>query len=355
MEKLLLREINYTLIVVLWALLVKPTTAGGLGGYGGSFHRAPVGAASFSLGGAQTASAKALCVWWNPAALSHLKKNVLVMGTGYRPLGRTEGYASFEFLVPPRMAMGVSLLYRGDPFIDDLVDEQEFPLEDGSYTTLSGKIGVSYLIKRNLSAGFNFFIYYQRLPTGFKPTGALIYSSATALGGFDLGIQYRLSKHSTFGLVFKNILGNFNWEFKQQDDFNPMYEDTLPSTVTFGHEIRTHLLGKPFIWTCDVIGYMYNANFKALDHMHAVLNNGVEWQRWENFYIRAGIRDILFNRDLFHNTDIFKKHFSLAMSLGFSLDLSTALKGKDIVLNYGFSNDKVGAGLDQQLDFVISF
>jgi hypothetical protein len=355
LEKLLLREIRCMLIFFLTPVMVESIIAAGLGGYGGSFHRAPVGASAFSLGGAHTSSPKMLCVWWNPAALSHLKKKILVMGTGYRPLGRTEGYTSFEFLVPPRMAMGVSLLYRGDPFIDNLVDEQEYPLEDGSYATLSGKIGISYLIKRNLSAGFNFSIYYQRLPTGFKPAGDLIYSSATALGGFDIGIQYRFRKNITFGLVFKNILGNFNWEFRQQDDFNPMYQDTLPSTITFGQEIRTHFLGKPFIWTCDVIGYMYNANFKALDNMQAVLNNGIEWQRWDIFYIRAGIRDVVFNRDLIYKTDIYKKHFSLAMSLGFSLDLSTALKGKDIILNYGFSNDKVGAGLDQQLDFVVSF
>jgi hypothetical protein len=37
------------------------------------------------------------------------------------------------------------------------------------------------------------------------------------------------------------------------------------------------------------------------------------------------------------------------------LDLSKALKGKDVKFNYGFSTDKAGAGLDQQMDFIVSF
>lgn len=355
LAKLLLLEIKYLLLILSLVLSIKPISAVGLGGYGGAFLRAPAGATGFSIGGAQSVSPKYLCSWWNPAALNNITKKQFVMGTGYRPLGRTEGYTSLEFRIPPRMAMGFSLIYRGDPFINDLVDDQEYPLEDGSYTTLSAKIGMSYLIRRNFSAGVNFSIYYQRLPTGFNQTGNLIYSSVTALGGFDIGIRYKFRKNLAFGLVFKNMLANFNWEFKQHDDFNPMYQDTLPSTVTLGQEVQTHLLGKPFIWTCDIIGYIYNGNFKSIDHMHAVINNGIEWQRWEIFYIRAGVRDIIFNRDIIYHIDEYKKHFSLALSLGFSLDLSKALKGKDIILNYGVSNDKVGAGLDQQLDFVVSF
>lgn len=357
--KLLLREIKVALIPLISLLVVyiaNPLYAASLDGYGGAYLRAPVGATAFSLGGAQTASPKYLCSWWNPAALVYYKQKKLTLGTGYRPLGRTEGYLSFEFPVPPRVAIGLSMLYRGDPFLKDLVDEQEYPLEDGAYTTLSFKIGVSYLIKRRLSAGFNFSVYYQRLPTDYDRKGNLIYTSITAIGGFDIGLRFVPTKSLSFGLVLKNILAYFNWEIKDQyEDLSAMFSDTLPATINLGQELKTTLFDKPFIWTYDIVGYIFNGNFKPLDHCHAVINNGFEWQRWELFFIRAGVRDIEFNRDIISNRDEYKDYFTLAVSLGFLIDLSTALEGKDIKFNYGISTDKVGAGVDQQLDFVVSF
>ncbi len=359
----LLIRIRTTLLVYLICavIFIRPVSANGLGGYGGAFLREPVGAAAFSIGGAQTASADYLCSWWNPATLSRLKQKKLTLGVGYRPLGRSEGYLSFEFPVPPRVGMGLSVLYRGILAIDDLVDDQEYPLETSAYSTYSFKIGLSYLIRRNLHAGVNISILHQSLPYDYADKGSdntvdVKYATATEIGGIDIGVSFLPTKKLAYGLVLKNLLASYNWEFYDgATGLNIVTNDILPATVTLGQEFKTMLLGKPFIWTCDCVGYIFNGKLRALDHKQLVINNGFEWQRWKLFYIRSGLRDITLNRDLFVNRDTYKDHFTLAFSLGFLLDLSHALKGKDLKLNYGISNDKVGAGFDQQLDFLFSF
>ncbi len=354
LAKLLWQKISLTACAGL--ILCTLTAAQGLGRYGGAHLREPVGATAFALGGANTASPDYLCSWWNPAALATLRRKVLTLGLGYRPLGRSEGYLSFEFPIPPRVGMGLSVLYRGILKIDELVDEQEYPLNDCSYSTYSFKIGLSYLIKRNIQIGANISILHQSLPTDFTDEGNIKYSSITEIGGIDIAGRYELNKKLAYGLVLKNILASFDWEFKDQyGGLSAIMNDTLPATLTLGQEYTGSLLEKPFIWTCDLAGYLFNGNFKPIAHKHLVINNGFEWQRWELLFIRAGIRDIILNRDLFAHSDRFKDHFSLAVSLGFLVDLSKALKGKDIKLNYAVSNDKVWAGLDQQLDFVLKF
>lgn len=354
--KLLSREIKLAALVSIILVLLfmaHPVSALGLGRYGGGYLRAPVGATAFALGGAQTASPQYLCSWWNPALLATLKQKKLTLGLGYRPMGRTDGYLAFEFPVPTRVGMGLSVLYRGIPFIKGLVDEQEYPLDDCAYETFSFKIGCSYLIKRNLSAGFNISILYQSLPTDFEDDGNIIYSSVTEIGGIDLGVRFAPTKKLSYGLVWNNILAEFQWEFTAE--FSPIYQDTLPATITLGQELKTSLLDKPFIWTCDIVGYFLNSRFRPLERNHIVINNGVEWQKWEMLFIRAGIRDITLNSDLVRDGGNYKEFFSLAVSAGFFLDLSKALKGKDLKLNYGVSTEKRWAGLEQQLDFVFSF
>ena len=121
----------------------------GLGMYGGAHLRAPVGATGLSIGGAQTASPEYLCAWWNPAAIVTVRQKRLTLGTGYRPMGRAEGYLGFDFLVPPRVGVEFSVLYRGMPKIEGLVDDQEYPLDDCAYETFSFKIGLSYLLRKN--------------------------------------------------------------------------------------------------------------------------------------------------------------------------------------------------------------
>lgn len=351
----------------LYVLLAADIAFCGLGGLSGAYLRSPVGGTAFAMGGAATASPSNLCSWWNPASLSLLKSKTLILGTGYRTLGRTDGFVAWEQRVPPRVGLGLSMLYRGDPFLKNLYDEQEYRLEDGSYTTLSFKIGLSYIISRKVSAGLNLGVYYQRLPASYED-GSLIYSSSTAMGGFDLAVRYEPLKNLAFGLVIKNLSLSFarkngrlqwktigsDWEIKlQREGLNITVEENFPPTITLGSEFRTSLLGKPFIWDCDLAAYLFEGNFEPIGRVQAVINNGFEWQRWEIFFIRAGLREIVLNSRMFNDRHVYRDQFNLAVTAGFYLDLSSALKG--LKLNYGISTSRLWTGVEQQLDFIYTF
>ncbi len=333
--------------------------ANGLGGFSGAFLRGPVGANAAARGGALTANPAYACSWWNPAAIVTNRNKSLSAGGGYRSLGRTEGLAAFEFPIPPRVGMGLSVLYRGDPFLKDLYTggpyaNPEKEAEDGAYTSISFKIGLSYLVSRTVSAGLNISAYYQKMPTGFAGDDftELEYSSASALGGFDLATRFKASNNLIFGLVFKNLLAGFDW-VATGEDFGVPLTDILPPTLVAGSEYHARLLDKPFIWTADLSIYALESLSEAADHVQATLNNGFEWQYWDSFHIRAGVRDILLNRDMVAHPNRYWNGFSLAVTAGMRFDLSRIADG--LHGNYALATDKIWAGVEQQLDLVYTF
>jgi hypothetical protein len=112
-------------------------------------------------------------------------------------------------------------------------------------------------------------------------------------------------------------------------------------------------MGKPFVWTCDINGYMFEGDFKLMDHPSVMFNNGFEWQKWPIFHIRAGIRDICLNGDILRNRSRYADEFTLAVSAGFHLDLSSVTKG--LSMNYALSTDKIWAGVENVFDFMYLF
>lgn len=327
-----------------------------LQGWGGAFLRQPAGAAALASGSANTASARYLCSFWNPALLGNLKTKQLSVGSGYRSLGRTDGFICFESAIPPRMGMGVSLVYRGDPFLNNLVDDQEDELPDASYTAFALKTGLSYRLNRKMSAGLAIVVLYQRLPTDFTTAGKLIYDSETLLGGFDFAFRSVITKNSCVGVVWKNLFSVFKWELHTSDaGLNPIINDTLPAPLTIGHELKTTLMKKKVYWNCDISGYVVNGLFHRLDHSACVINNGIEWENWDNVSLRFGVRDIVVTRDMLTHRDSYWALFDCAVSTGVSIDLTALLKNRVSALNYGLSTDKIGVGVEQQLDFQMTF
>jgi hypothetical protein len=335
------------------ALLAAAAAAQNLGGRPGAYLRAPVGADALARGGAATANPRHLFSWYNPALLVRDKDKKLTLGGSYRSLGRTEGVGAWEFRVPPRVGMGMSALYRGDPFLNRLYDNEGNKLERGSYTTLTFKVGLAYLVHRAFFCGANVSAFYQRLPVGYTDAD-LSYESAIDMGGFDIAMHFAPRDNTTFGLIVKNLGAGIT--IKTGSDYAG-YEQEIETkflpTIVLGSEIAAALRGKPFIWSCDIKGYAFDGGFSILDHPLIVLNNGFEWQNWETFHIRAGIRDIKFSGDMVNNSGRYRDHFSFAVTAGFKLDLSEMLKG--LALNYAFSTDKVWAGVENTLDFIYVF
>ena len=341
---------------------ITPPARASIGGLPGAYLRSPLGAVMFAMGGAGSASADRLCTGLNPAMLVRLNKTQLDLGGGLRSLGRTEGFSSLEYKVAPRGGMGLFALYRGDPSIEGLYNENEDPLESGSYTALACKVGLSYLFTRKISAGLAVGYFYQRLPTSYSGA-AIRYSTASSIGGMDFAVRSEVTKNWACAIIFQNIdilkvlsgqsaSIEFNWEVGGES-FNYAIAEKVAPVAVLASKYQRELDGRPFLWVCDLCGYAVDGDFKKLERMEVRLNNGFEWKRWDAFFLRAGIGDFLLNQDAFCNSKDFWSKASPRITLGFGAGLSKIQKG--LWVNYGVATDRVWAGVDQQVDFSYSF
>ena len=346
-----------------------------VGGQAGDYLRAPTGATMTAMGGGQSASPPYLATWWNPAQLANQDKTVFSFGTGLYSLGRTEAFSSLEFKLPPRVGIGLMCLYRGDPVIDKLYTSDEQALPSGAFTTLTTKVALSYLVSRRLSAGPSLGVFYERLPTSYNETStetgvnaSLNYSDATSVSGFSLGLQYRATDSLTLAFVVRDVdpllmlSGSpasitMNWQLTEADgDYNPSVTDAVMPTFVLGALLRHHLLGRPFLWSCDIDGYLVDGTWTKLDYMEARIHTGVEWQRWNTFRVRLGLDDLPVNRSMVEapsNGIDYWHDLSCRVTAGFGWDIVKVHKG--LTLNYSVATDKVWAGIDEMLDVVYKF
>jgi len=323
-----------------------------VGGESGSYLRGAAGATALAMGGANSAYPQYLASWWNPAVIAMYKERHASTGIGLRSLGRTSGSGSFAFRIPPRVGLGLDVLYRGDPFIGTLYDEDDKEMGSPAYTTLTGKIGLSYMVTRSVNAGIGINILYQSLPDAFID-GALHYTTTSAIGAFDLAVTYELSKNLRFAAILKYIGAEMQWDFGSDHSLGRTVQDKPLPALHVGSRYETAVLQRPFIWTSDIVGYFFDGDWKRLIYPEAAWNNGAEWRYWETFYVRAGIGDVVVNRNLAKDFDEYAREFSMRISAGLSYNLSRL--HENVWLNYGIATDKVWAGVDQQLDLTITF
>lgn len=346
---------NSIRIIAAWSVLCIVVTffsvqGSQTGGLPGAYLQPSMGASALAMGGAYSASPESFTAWWNPGMLANLRGKRASGGIGMRSLGRSDAYASFEFRVPPRLGMGLLFLYRGDPFINDLYDENEKPLGDANFSTFTGKITLSYILTRKFGAGININMFHQRLPTS-SSDGDVNYSSATSIGAIDIGLSYKASDKLSLALTARNLGASFTWE--TENGYYISAEDKPLPKITAGAKYDGVLLKKPLLWRADLMGQLFDGEFNKLDRPQAQLCLGWEWQYWETFFIRAGVGDILFNGDMVKDSKEYRDQSSMRISLGCAFDVSKYIKGMKV--NYGVSTDKVWAGLDHQLDCIYTF
>jgi hypothetical protein len=248
----------------------------------------------------------------------------------------------------------MTLLYRGDPFLTGLRDRDENEVERGAYTTLTLKTALSYVVSRRLSVGGNIGIFYQNMPTSIAPDQSLRNSAVTGIGGFDLAVRYELREDWTVALVGRNLGVSMDWEVRSAASaLNVTIEDRpLPSFVA-GSRLERPLMDRPFAWTCDAVGYIFDGEWNRLPRAEAFLYNGFEWRRWDTFRIRAGIGDLALSTKMFSDTEEYFDNFVFRLTAGFGVDLTKVRKG--LKLNYAVATDKVWAGIDQILDVTYAF
>jgi hypothetical protein len=354
-KSLLQNKIIPALIINCLLAIYLPVFAGQVGGLSGAYLRPGVGASALAMGGASSAAPEYYGAWWNPAYNAFSKGKKFSLGAGTRSMGRTDLYSEFDLKVPPRLGIGFLVLYRGDPFLDNLYnDDYDNPqkLDDASYTTFTGKISLNYFISRKLSAGLNIGIHYQRLPTSIGDDAKWVYSSTTGIGAIDLAAAYKLGDKLTFGLVIRDMFALMTWELADES-YSPTITDRPLPSFTIAGSFADSILQKPFRWNTDLKGYLLDGEWNQLERPEAYLSSGIELQNWKSFYLRLGLGDILLNGDIFKDSDSYFSEFFCKITGGFSVDFSNIRKG--MVLNYGFATDKTWAGMDHQLDLTFSF
>lgn len=340
------------LFLLLGGSTAGPNAASTIGGESGAYLRYPVGATALAMGGAQSAFPRTATPWWNPSILVRHKYRQVAAGMGIRSLGQTDAALTFEFPVPPRMAMGFLVLYRGDPFLDQLYDENEKPLEPASFTTVTGKIALSYLITRRLSAGCNLSVFYERLPDGFTD-GVVHYASATSIGSLDLAVSYRWSDHINLAAIIKDAGANMSWSFSSLYGYSTPYNDRFTPVMILAGSYSGTLQKRPFIWNLDLRGNLFDGQWKKLDHPQLTIATGGEWRYWNTIALRLGLGDIALNRYFSKYNEYYRNNFIFRFTGGIGFDLERFRPG--LQCNYGFSTDKIWAGIDQQLDITYTF
>ncbi len=330
-------------------------STGGGAGSAGAYLRPAVGATAMAMGGAYSASPGYLISWYTPSFLASLRESRVSVGGAYRSMGRTEAFSSFEFRVPPRLGAGITVLYRGDPFITGLYDGyyneqgiviEEQPLERAAFSTLTTRLGAGYLFSRSLYLGGSIAVFYQNQPMASAGDGTVLNESVTSIGGFDLAATYIAGDNLNVSFSVKNLGARVNWQI-QSNSWQDVVVDVhmLPSFVLAG-SLNTSLNERPLVVNVDLVSHLIDGQWKRLKAPELTVKGGAQWQYWENFYLMAGIGDLEFSTEM-------ADRFSPRVTAGFSWHLERFSQGT--WLHYALATDRVWAGIDQQIDVTFSF
>jgi hypothetical protein len=292
--------------------------------------------------------------WYNPAQLPFLRERRASFGGGYRSLGRTESWASYDFRVPPRVGMGVSFIYRGDPFINGLYDGyysggevvEERDLQPAAWTAFSAKIGAGYLASRRLSFGGSVSVNYQSLPSTPTPEGAIENMTAMSIGTVDIAAAYKASPNLTLSASIKNLLSRNTWNYSSYGEYSQPIDEAAPPIFVLSLSRKTTLLERDLTWGADAAIFLIDGEGNYLGGPEAVIAAGAAWKFTETVALRAGIADMELSSET-------AESFSPRITFGFSYGLPKLCRGA--AFNYAITTDRIWAGVDQQADITVSF
>jgi len=340
--------------IMITILLCQQASASWNAGLPGAIFRMPAGARASGMGGAVSADPDYMLSWYNPAQLPFLRERRASFGGGYRSFDRTEAWASYDFRVPPRVGMGASFVYRGDPSVSGLYDGyysggevvEERALKSAAWTAFSAKIGVGYLVERRLSFGGSVSVNYQSLPATPTPEGAIESALAVSIGAIDLAAVYKVTPSLTLSASIKNLMSRNSWQYSFYDEYNHAVDEIVPPVFVLSSSRKTTLLTRELTWGADAAFFLFDGEGRYLGGPEAVVAAGAAWKFSDDIALRAGIADIELSSET-------AESFSPRITLGFSYTLPKMCRGA--VFNYAVMTDRVWAGVDQQADVTVSF
>jgi hypothetical protein len=310
--------------------------------YSNSFLDIGVDASALALGGSVVSSTSDISsTYWNPAGLAEVKdKEFALMHSSYFANIANYNYISYaQPLENNKSAVGFSVIRFG---VDDILDTTKLIDSEGN---------INYdRIERFSNTDYAFiFSYASKTPIknltlggNFKVIRRIIGDFANSWGfGFDLGLQYKLSKSWNTGLNFKNISTFNTWthnEEKIQDilDAEGQEEQNLPE----GTEITIPKLQLGISNT-----HKFNSNYtlqSSLDLMiYLAETNDIVSSKSISLSPAAGFQldfqDIVFVRTGIGN---FQKelNFNLEEEISFQPNIGLGFKYKGISIDYALTD-----------------
>ena len=269
----------------------------------GAFTLFGFGARGIGLGNAVSSITEGeLVSYYNPAITPFQENNSFQTGYSFLSLDRSLNFLSytrrFDFYSAkdtiaetrkPRTTAGLSIgvINAGVGNIDGR-DNNGLPTGELSTSENQFFIGLSARVSEKFSLGISVKFYYYKLYEEI---------SSTSLG-FDIGALYRVNDNFNVSLVIVDINSKYKW------DTSPVYEqegiiseDKFPNLRKVGVSYRNKEIG--------ILGAIEFENSNAETN---ILRAGVEYNIYDQFYIRGGIDQ--FNLS---NTD-----WPVKPSLGFS-------------------------------------
>jgi hypothetical protein len=250
----------------------------------GAFSRIGFGARGIGLGNAVSSITEGQLVsYYNPAITPFQESNSFQAGYSFLSLDRSLNFLSFtrkfDFYSSkdtvaetrkPRTTAGLSIgvINSGVGKIDGR-DNNGLPTGELSTSENQFFMGLAARVSEKLSLGVSVKFYYYKLYEEI---------SSNSLG-FDVGALYRVNENFNVSLVVADINSKYKW------DTSPVYEqqgiiseDKFPNLRKIGLSYRNKDLG--------ILGAI---EFENSDAKSNILRAGVEYNIYDQFYIRGGL------------------------------------------------------------------
>lgn len=293
----------YILLILLSAISFAQPEFSELAVKPGAFSRIGFGARGIGFGNALSSITEGQLVsYYNPAITPFQESNSVQAGYSFLSLDRSLNFLSFtrkfDFYSSkdtvlntrkPRTTAGLSIgvINSGVGKIDGR-DNNGLPTGELSTSENQFFIGLAARVSEKLSLGVAVKFFYYKLYEEVNSNGL----------GFDIGALYRVNDNFNVSLVIADINSKYKW------DTSPIYEqegiiseDKFPNLRKIGVSYRNKELG--------ILGAV---EFENSDAKSNILRAGVEYNVYDQFYIRGGLDQFNLN-----NTD-----WPIKPALGFS-------------------------------------
>jgi len=204
------------IILTLWLSFVFSEM---IGGYPGSGFKYGTNAREIALSGSMISNYNhGFNAFSNPALLSKISTNKYALSYFPMSLDRSIQVVSISRAVPPSAGISLSYFRVGTDNIKYTDDSNNF-IGTGKHSESYGMISFGTHFNK-ISLGINLKALFHRLTDDYSSTGI----------GFDIGINYEISKTLSLGVLIKDINSNYLWN----DIDNRLYEEDLPNIYSAG-------------------------------------------------------------------------------------------------------------------------